>query len=289
MAKLDLRRTENVAGDFYVDSTCIDCDTCRWMAPETFNRGGEQSRVYKQPRTTEERDAALLALVSCPTSSIGTQEKHPVAEVAKKLPSVVHENVYHCGYHDKSSFGAASYLIVRPEGNVLIDSPRFAAPLVRRLEELGGVKTLFLTHRDDVGDHARFHEHFGCERILHSADANTDELKGVERLIEGEREVDLDDELIAIPMPGHTEGSMCLLYKDTYMFTGDHLAWNGELGHLYAFREACWFDWETQSDSMRDLAAHEFEWVLPGHGRRKYFEREMMRWRMEECIAWMEE
>ncbi|KAL8129657.1 hypothetical protein V2J09_018812 [Rumex salicifolius] len=26
-------RPQNVAGEFYVDHTCINCDTCRWMAP----------------------------------------------------------------------------------------------------------------------------------------------------------------------------------------------------------------------------------------------------------------
>ncbi len=36
MAKLGNRRSENVQGDFYVDSSCIDCDTCRWMAPEIY-------------------------------------------------------------------------------------------------------------------------------------------------------------------------------------------------------------------------------------------------------------
>lgn len=59
---------------------------------------------------------------------------------------------------------------MRPEGNVLVDSPRFAAPLVRRIEAMGGVALMFLTHRDDVADHEKFHQHFGCQRIVHEAD-----------------------------------------------------------------------------------------------------------------------
>ena len=31
------RRPENVPGDLFVDHTCIDCDTCRWMAPGVFD------------------------------------------------------------------------------------------------------------------------------------------------------------------------------------------------------------------------------------------------------------
>ena len=65
-----------------------------------------------------------MALVSCPTASIGTQSKHDVTAVTAALPDPIDNNVYHCGYHAESSFGATSYLIVREEGNVLVDSPR---------------------------------------------------------------------------------------------------------------------------------------------------------------------
>ncbi|KAJ8492931.1 hypothetical protein OPV22_014652 [Ensete ventricosum] len=27
------KRPQNVEGEFFVDCRCIDCDTCRWMAP----------------------------------------------------------------------------------------------------------------------------------------------------------------------------------------------------------------------------------------------------------------
>lgn len=57
------------------------------------------------------------------------------------------EDVYHCGFHDEKSFGATSYLVVRPEGNILVDSPRFNPVLVRQIESLGGIKHIFLTHK----------------------------------------------------------------------------------------------------------------------------------------------
>ena len=71
MASRSKRRTENVEGDFYVDSTCIDCDTCRWMVPEVFDRSGSQSRVHAQPAGPELQRAAFRALIACPTGSIG--------------------------------------------------------------------------------------------------------------------------------------------------------------------------------------------------------------------------
>jgi glyoxylase-like metal-dependent hydrolase (beta-lactamase superfamily II) len=287
MASPRRRLATNVAGEFYVDSTCIDCDTCRWMASETFDEVAEQSRVYRQPRTKDEERRAELALIACPTGSIGAMPGRDLSAARDAFPLVIDGDVHLCGYHAEASFGAASYLIRRPRergGNVLVDSPRFSRPLVRRLEELGGVATLFLTHADDVADHARFRAHFGCRRVLHAADAQAID---VEWKIEGEEPVALDPEVLLIPVPGHTAGSTCLSYRDTYLFSGDHVAWSETRGHVYAFKSACWYDWEEQVRSMERLARHPFEWILPGHGRRCRFDRESMRAQMERCIAWM--
>ena len=71
MAARAQRLPANVEGELFVDSTCIDCDACRWIAPSTFDRSGELSRVYAQPRTPEERERAFLALVACPVGAIG--------------------------------------------------------------------------------------------------------------------------------------------------------------------------------------------------------------------------
>ena len=49
---------ENVEGPFFVDSTCIDCDTCRQLAPATFGETGEFSFVQLQPRDDSEERAA---------------------------------------------------------------------------------------------------------------------------------------------------------------------------------------------------------------------------------------
>ncbi|WP_239651691.1 4Fe-4S domain-containing protein [Neosynechococcus sphagnicola] len=173
MAQLQQRRPENVGGDFFVDHSCIDCDTCRWMAPEVFHQAGDQSAVYHQPTQDTERLRAMQALLACPTASIGTVAKPTDIKLAhESFPISVAANIFHCGYHAENSYGAASYLIQRPEGSVLIDSPRFAAPLVKRLEALGGIRYLYLTHRDDVADHEKFHQHFGCDRILHQDEIN---------------------------------------------------------------------------------------------------------------------
>jgi glyoxylase-like metal-dependent hydrolase (beta-lactamase superfamily II)/ferredoxin len=288
MAHLTQRHPENVSGDFYVDTTCIDCDTCRWMTPEVFYRTDEQSAVYHQPENEAERLRAMQALLSCPTASIGTVEKpKDVKDAQHSFPILVAENVYHCGYHAENSYGAASYLIVRPEGNVLVDSPRFTPPLVKRLEEMGEIRYMYLTHRDDVADHQKYAEHFGCQRILHTDEISSD-TRNVEIQLTGLEPVQLEPDLLIVPVPGHTKGHTVLLYKNKFLFTGDHLAWSQSLNHLYAFRNACWYSWPELLKSMRKLANYSFEWVLPGHGRRYQADAETMRQQMQQCIAWME-
>lgn len=67
------RLPENIAGRFFVDSTCIDCDLCRTIAPTTFRRNDEVglSIVYHQPGSPEEIELAEEAIDSCPVNAIG--------------------------------------------------------------------------------------------------------------------------------------------------------------------------------------------------------------------------
>jgi glyoxylase-like metal-dependent hydrolase (beta-lactamase superfamily II) len=288
MASIHKRLPENVPGDFFVDDTCIDCDTCRQLAPDTFREHDEYSVVYRQPETQDQTRLALMSLVACPTGSIGSGERHDFRLGIEAFPTLIHENVYFCGFTAESSFGAWSYLIVRPEasgGNVLVDSPRFSSQLVKRIDKLGGVRTMFLSHRDDVADQQRFAVKFGCDRVMHAADAAR--RLGIERVVEGEEDLRLDGELVVIPTPGHTRGHMVLLYKNKFLFTGDHLAWSPARQTLTAFRSVNWYSWPEQTRSMEKLLRYDFSWVLPGHGRIHHDTCENMRNYLKHCIAWM--
>jgi glyoxylase-like metal-dependent hydrolase (beta-lactamase superfamily II)/ferredoxin len=267
MARLAARLDENAPGPFFVDASCIDCEACRQIAPETFARSPrlEQSFVAAQPAGAESERRALMALVACPTASIGASPKRALDEAVHAFPERLDDDVYYCGWHAEASYGAASYLIVRPGGNVLVDSPRAARPLFEQIEALGGVRTMVLSHRDDVADHAAYAARFGCARVMHAADAGT---LPIERRITGADPVALDDELTLVPVPGHTRGSVALLYRNRYLFTGDHLWWDAEDGRLDMGRNVCWYSWPEQLASLERLRDLDFEWVLPGHGHR---------------------
>jgi glyoxylase-like metal-dependent hydrolase (beta-lactamase superfamily II)/ferredoxin len=288
MADMRRRLAENIPGDFFVDETCIDCDACRQIAPTIFRDHGEQSSVFHQPATVEETRLASMSLVACPTGSIGTRRKQDARLGIEAFPSHIADNVYFCGFTSASSFGAWSYLILRPAeagGNVLVDSPRFAGPLVKRVTEMGGARMMFLTHRDDIADHAAFAKRFSLRRVMHERDGAA--VHGVEQIISGEDAVRLDGDLTLIPVPGHTRGHMVLLYRDKFLFTGDHLAWSPARETLTAFRSACWYSWSEQARSMEKLLRYNFEWVLPGHGRIHQDTPARMRQHLQRCIEWM--
>ena len=72
MANLGDRLPNNVAGKYYVDSSCIDCDQCRAQAPEYFARDDNGfSFVIRQPVTAEEVNLLEEIAGGCATSSIG--------------------------------------------------------------------------------------------------------------------------------------------------------------------------------------------------------------------------
>jgi glyoxylase-like metal-dependent hydrolase (beta-lactamase superfamily II)/ferredoxin len=257
----------NSEGSLFVDTSCIDCGTCYHLAPESFEEAeDENSFVKNQPQTPREWMLAKRALISCPTNSIGVKDAPAeFRDALVQLPFLIADNIYYCGYTSRDSYGASSYLIERSEGNILIDSPRFNSKLVNELELLGGLKYMILTHQDDVADHQKFADHFQCERVIHRDEVTSDTLD-VENKLDLQDEFHFLPELKLIHTPGHTKGHIVVLYRNKFLFTGDHLFYDQSLKMLASSKNVCWFSWEEQIDSTRKLLQYQFEWLLPGHG-----------------------
>ena len=122
--------------------------------------------------------------------------------------------------------------------------------------------------------------------MIHRDDARM-RTASVEIKPQGSDPIRLDDDLLMIPTPGHTKGHSVFLYRDRFLFTGDHLAWDPDGEVLYAFRGACWYSWSEQIQSMERLLDYRFEWVLPGHGRPAHLPAQRMHAELERCVAWM--
>lgn len=284
MADSTKRLTSNVAGTFYVDSTCINCDTCRQLAPASFEEVGEHSAVTNQPFGEKQLHQAYQALLACPVGSIGAEQgDHDKLEAAKSsFPLRLEGEVYYCGFNSEKSFGGNSFLIRHPAGNWLIDSPRYFKYLVDTIERLGGLRYIFLTHEDDVADAARYATRFHAKRIIHRADAEA--APGAEWILDGEQPIALAPEFRAIPVPGHTPGSMALLYRETFLFSGDHLWWDPISRTLESPRRLVSSPAQMER-SIATLLNHRFEWVLAGHGDRIKLAPEEIRAQLQSLLA----
>jgi glyoxylase-like metal-dependent hydrolase (beta-lactamase superfamily II)/ferredoxin len=285
MANAKKKVPENVPGDFFVDSTCIDCDACRQIAPAVYAAASETSFVKAQPSSYDDRRRALQALLACPTGSIGCEGDDNPKAVMKDFPLLIEEPVYYCGYNSPKSYGGNSYFLRHPEGNWLIDSPKFVTPLVRQLEALGGITHVFLSHSDDVADAQRFAEHFGSRRIIHRDELSSQ--PGAEVVLEGDGPWEVAPGFLVIATPGHTRGHCVLLALDRFLFTGDHLDWDRDTQHLSASEDYCWYSWPLQAESMERLSAYSFEWVLPGHGQRVHLPADEMRRQLKDLARSM--
>ncbi|HWN67673.1 MAG TPA: MBL fold metallo-hydrolase [Haliangium sp.] len=273
MANPERKHPDNVPGNWFVDDSCIDCDASRQCAPDIFGHVGGQSVVIRQPETADEVQRAARALLVCPTASIGVLGGVPGGAAGGKpqfdglFPLEIEDGVFLCGFNSPRSYGANSFLIQRPGGNFLVDAPRFVRRLLHRLEDLGGVADILLTHRDDVADARQYAEHFDARVWIHEDDR--DAAPFATEILRGRERQRVRGDMVAIPAPGHTLGSVIYHLEDRYLLTGDSLYWSRSLGDLSAFHGACWYSWEEQTRSLESLLDLRFEWVLAGHGDRR--------------------
>lgn len=126
-----------------------------------------------------------------------------------------------------------------------------------------------------MADAEKYAKKFGSRRIIHHDDL--DAQKDAERKITGIDVVEIGEDFKIIPTPGHTKGHQVLLYKNKFLFTGDHLYWRRDWDRLRASRSYCWWSWDEQVKSMVRLSKHDFEWILPGHGQRINLDKDKMR------------
>ncbi|MCY4524486.1 MAG: ferredoxin [Halobacteriovoraceae bacterium] len=286
MANLKLKRKQNVDGNFYVDSTCISCGACWWVAKEVFKESSDSlSMVYRRPENNRETYAAFRALYSCPTNSIGVHKSNSIhKKVLNSFPFHLHENIYHCGFHAEASYGAASYLIKTSRGNFMIDSPRFVKKLAESMKRLGGIQYQCLTHKDDVADTDKYWNIFKGQRMIHIEDSQ--KASHYEKFFQDQNDKSIDKDLMVIPTPGHTKGSVCFLYKQKFLFTGDHLAFSIEKKELtpFIFRSHTKKDISIYIKSLEKLLHYNFEYILPGHGAPFFAKKSKMQHSIKECI-----
>lgn len=277
------RHPANAPDNWYIDTRCSDCSAARTVAAGLIVERDGQSVFARQPQTPEEIRMAWRARLLCPTASVRTLNAAKVPDGV--FPEPMAEGVYRLGYNAASSYGAHSFLIRRKAGNIMVDSPRFTRPVTTQLEEWGGLSDILLTHRDDIADAKAYAKHFAARVSIHKADRAAAPF--ADNVLEGLEPISLTRDLTAIPVPGHTKGSVAYLYDSRCLFTGDSLAWSFERDDLTAWRDYCWYSWPEQTKSLTRLAGFSFAWVLAGHGGSKELAPEEMQARLAALVERM--
>lgn len=263
MARLDQQHPLDVDGEWFVDTRCIDCDVARQWAPGLIEADAAGlSYVARQPRSEEEQAAMWRAAEACPTRSIGHRSLRRPATPA--FPFELTPGVLAMGHTDRDSFGAHSYLVVRPGTNLLVDSPRYLQSLAEQVDDRGGIDHVLLSHRDDVADAERWADRYGAKVWIHADDA--DAAPFATDVVDGVAPVEVAAGVTLVPVPGHTRGSVAFHVEDRWLFTGDTLHWHRRREQLDVFAGQTWYSWDRLADSMDVLAQLRVEWVFPGHG-----------------------
>ncbi len=263
MPRFDQSHPDNLPGAWFVDTRCIRCDAARHWAPDLIGMDASgRSIIARQPNGPKEEADLWRAAAACPTRSIGNLKK-PV-QPPGIFPYPLTEDVFALGNNSRASFGAHSYLATRPEGNLMIDSPRFSRPLAVSVDDLGGIAHVLLSHRDDVADYDLWADRYGARVWIGEADA--DAAPHATDLIGEEGVALISPGVLAIPAPGHTLGHVVYHIDDGLLFTGDTLHWNHRRGELDVFPNQTFHSWEILADTLERLSVFGVEWVFPGHG-----------------------
>ncbi len=277
------RHDGNATGAWYVDTNCINCKAAQTVAPGLIIERDGQSVFAHQPQSDEERMLAWRARLLCPTASVHSEEDG--AQPAHVFPEPMTEGVERLGYNARHSWGAHSFLIRGKTGNAMVDAPRWTKPVVTAIEARGGLATILLTHRDDVADAERYAEHFGARVFIHADDRSA--APYATNIIEGEAPTPLAPDLLAIPVPGHTKGSVAFLWNEHCLFTGDSLSWDFARNDLRASKHVCWYSWPEQIKSLTRLLDYRFDWIFAGHGGSFHLPADDMRQRLAALVARM--
>ena len=190
------------------------------------------------------------------------------------------------------------YVLARPGRVVVVDTgvPGTADKIMACVRGLGyaeaDVATIILTHADPdhSGSARRLRELTGAVVAIGAADAPRvrgelpikAQRKGLAGIVGRAvtsfshvetfdpdlllHEGDTVEDLTVLEVPGHTDGSVALLYGDRFMFVGDALR-GDDHGGAQPPSEAMTYDMVRAWESVRRLAQVPCDIMLPGHGK----------------------
>lgn len=186
-----------------------------------------------------------------PESNSPDEQIEPeVPAQSRKLPRLVFETIFAFA-PNRDTMGGTAYFLIEGSGNILVDCPAFDDDELQFLQQHGGVRWLFLTHRGGIGKVRELSQQFGCEVLIQEQEAYL--LPG-QVVTTFQTEFSLSAGNVAIWTPGHSPGSSCLHHAryGGVLFTGRHLLPNTK-GVPVPLRIAKTFHWPRQLRSVGQL------------------------------------
>jgi len=148
-----------------------------------------------------------------------------------------------------STYGGKGFLVTGPKYNLMVDTPACTRRVLDAVRIVGGLRYVFLSHRDEIGEIADLHRATGGAVIMHRSEADRVPC-GVDLVFDTDFEV--EPGVTVIHTPGSSPGSSCLLVHRgdlRVLFTGNHVPRRGGQG-------------------TRRLLELEFDYIIPSHSDR---------------------
>jgi glyoxylase-like metal-dependent hydrolase (beta-lactamase superfamily II) len=183
-----------------------------------------------------------------------------------KKPRLICENIF-AFPPNRETLGGTAYLILSPEGNILIDSPLWPENNLEFCQQQGGVKYLFLTHRGGISKQInKIQQNLDCQLLIQEQEAY---LLPNLQITTFSDQFQLNRDCQVFWTPGHSPGSSCLYYAllGGVLFTGRHLLPNQQ-GECIPWRMKKTFHWRRQLNSQKKISDRLFfkslNYICPG-------------------------
>ncbi|BBA79020.1 hypothetical protein RGRSB_0439 [cyanobacterium endosymbiont of Rhopalodia gibberula] len=168
-----------------------------------------------------------------------------------KLPRQLLEGLF-AFPSNKDTLGGAAYFILEKTGNILVDCPEWNKQVEDFLQQHGGVRYLFITHRGAISKSVKsLQKTLKCSVVIQEQEAY---LLPEAAVTSFEKETFLSPDIKGVWTPGHSPGSSCLYWSfhGGILFTGRHLLCDLS-GTLKPLRLAKTFHWLRQLKSVQML------------------------------------
>lgn len=186
-------------------------------------------------------------------------------ETQRILNPVNHcENIYWFTSSDPATYHAQAYLLLHPQGSILIDLPNYCPEVIRAIQEICSPSYIFITHKDDIGAAPEFQSFFNARVVLHTSEVRHYPEGLVDIPFEGD--FLLHPDIMIVHLPGHTAGSSALvdMRPPGAVFVGDALNIR-EDGELYIPPHPWDFDPILKRYTLKKLLEYTFAFLLPAH------------------------